>query len=165
MFNLTVFVIVLTTFLFLYNLEIAGVISTGERIIGERMEFHTIEKRVFSGHKEEAYYVINDAYRWAETWSHHIRNWDPKPPPPEVDFSQTTIIAVFMGQFSTGGYGIEVKEIIDMGVSIEVKVEKTYPGKGCGVTEAFSQPYHIVKVDKMDKQVIFNTSSRTIVCD
>lgn len=59
-----------------------------------------------------------------------------------VNSSNTTIIAVFMGEFSTGGYGIEIKEVVDVGQSVVVKVEKTYPDKGGVVTEAFSQPYH-----------------------
>lgn len=127
----------------------------------EILEFQTILKGTgyYSGHTEEAYYVINDYEKWAEVWSKQTH-----PPPHEVDFSNTTIIAVFMGQFPTGGYAIEIKEIIDTGGSILVKVEKRYPGKGCGVTLSGTEPYHMVKVDKIEKHVIFKTSIKTILC-
>ncbi|MCD6264029.1 hypothetical protein DRO56_02670 [Candidatus Bathyarchaeota archaeon] len=82
-----------------------------------------------------------------------------------MDFSNTTIIAVFMGEFSTGGYEIEIKEVIDVGSSILVKVEKTYPGRGCTTTEAFSQPYHIIKLQKIEKPVTFRTSVKVRICD
>jgi hypothetical protein len=129
------------------------------------MKFQTIDKGYYSGHKSPAYYVINDAEEWADVWDQHTQTFSPQPPSPEVDFSRTTIIAVFMGEYNTGGYEIEIKEMVDTGPTVVVKVEKTYPGKGCIVTMALSQPYHIVEVDKIDKQVVFETSERTIECD
>ncbi|KPV64042.1 MAG: hypothetical protein AOA65_1072 [Candidatus Bathyarchaeota archaeon BA1] len=153
---LTVSVIILVSFVTLHT---AGVTGTGKRI-----EFQSISKGYYSGHTNPAYYVIQNADQWKDLWNQHTKIMLPQHPPPEVNFSKTTIIAVFMGQFSTGGYEIEVKEMIDTGLSVVVKVEKIYPGKGCIVTEAFSQPYHIVRVDKIDKHVIFNTSARTTEC-
>jgi len=63
------------------------------------------------------------------------------------------------------GLGIEVKEIVDTGLSIVVKVEKTYPGKGCVVGEAITTPYHIVTVNKIDKYIIFDTFTRARECN
>ncbi len=137
---------------------------TIDLILARTMKFQTIDKGYHSGHTDSAYCVINDADEWADVWNQHTQIMLPKQPMPEVDFSKTTIIAVFMGEFSTGGYEIEVKEIVDTGPSVVVKVEKTYPGPGCIVTQAFSQPYHIVKVDKIEKDVIFETFTRTTEC-
>lgn len=128
------------------------------------IKFQTIDKGYNSGHENPAYYVINDAAEWTEIWNQHTQNLLPQPTPPSVDFLNTTVIAVFMGQFNTGGYEIEVKEIIDTGPSVTVKVEKTYPSEDCIVTQAFSQPYHIVKLDKIDKQVTFDTLTKTREC-
>ncbi|MFP3984569.1 MAG: protease complex subunit PrcB family protein [Candidatus Bathyarchaeia archaeon] len=36
-----------------------------------------------------------------------------------------------MGQCTTTGHAIEIKEIIDTGLSLVVKVEKLHPGSGC----------------------------------
>ena len=129
-----------------------------------QMEFQTISKGYYSGHKSPAYYVIEDEMEWAVVWNQHGSIYLPKQPPPEVDFSNNTIIAGFMGEFSTGGYGIEIKEIVNIDGSVVVKVEKTYPGEGCAVTEAFTRPYHIVKTDKIHKEITFETVERTIVC-
>jgi hypothetical protein len=79
----------------------------------------------------------------------------PIPELPTIDFSSSTIIAVFMGEFNTGGYSIEIKEIREYQDRIVVKVEKTYPPPGSPVTQAFTQPYHIVKTKKILKSVIF----------
>lgn len=127
------------------------------------IEFQTISKGYFSRHRSPAYYVIRNEDEWTDVWNRHDISM-PQRSPPEVDFSKSTIIAVFMGEFNTGGYGIEIKKILDMDQSAVVKVEKTYPGRGCGVIEAFTYPYHIVKTDKIDKEVTFDTTERTIEC-
>ncbi len=132
---------------------------------GRRMEFQTVEMGgVFSGHGNSAYYVVNDAEEWADIWNEHSQIMFPQPALPDVDFSKSTVVAVFMGQCLTTGYGIEIKEIIDTGLSVVVKVEKTYPGKGCVLGMMLTHPYHIVKVDKIDKYVLFDTFSRAIEC-
>jgi len=128
------------------------------------MEFQTISKGHVSGHKNSAYYVIENESEWAVVWNHHASVYWPSQPPPEIDFSKTIIIAVFMGEFLTGGYGIEIKEVINTPQCVIVKVEKTYPGEGCVVTAALSQPYHIVKMDKVFKEITFETVERTIKC-
>lgn len=152
----TVSLVTLVAVLVLHTFGVTGT--------GNRLEFQTISKGYYSGHVSSTYYVINDADEWTYVWTQHTQNMLPQHPAPEVDFSKTTIIAVFMGQFRTGGYGIEVKELIDTGLSVVVKVEKTHPGEGCIVIFALSQPYHIIKVDKTDKHVIFNTFTRTNEC-
>jgi len=126
-----------------------------------QIEFQTISKGYYSGHKNPAYYVIENEIECVVVWNQCTRAFLP---PPEINFSNTTIIAVFMGEFSTGGYGIEIKEIVNLDESVVVRVEKTYPGEGCYVTEAFSQPYHIVKTGRIHKEMTFETVERTITC-
>lgn len=129
-----------------------GVTGTGGRI-----EFQTLENVWFSWPTSPAYYVINTADEWSDVFE--------KSPSLEIDFSETTVIAVFMGRRPTGGYGIEVKEIIDTGFLVVTKVEQTSPGKGCILPQVITSPYHIVKVDKIGKGVWFDTVMRTVECD
>jgi len=129
-----------------------------------QIEFQTISKGTFSGHKKAAYYVIENEDEWADIWNQHVRFGLPPPPPLEVNFSDTTIIAVFMGEFNTGGYGIEIKNILDMNESVLVKVEKTYPGRRCIVTMAFTEPFHIVRVERIEKEIEFYTYEKTYEC-
>ena len=129
-----------------------------------QIEFQTIEKGFFSGHKKAAYYVIENEDEWADIWNQHQRFRWPKIPPPEVNFSETMIIAVFMGEFNTGGYGIEIKNILDMNESVLVKIEKTYPGRRCVVTLAVTEPFHIVRVERIEKKIEFYTYERIYEC-
>jgi hypothetical protein len=133
--------------------------------------FQTITDGDYSDQGSPVYCIVDSPSSWVEIWSKlqpHvsvlIENGSWTVIPPHVDFSESIVIAVFMGGFATGGYSIEVKEIYDVGQSVVVKVEKTYPGKNCIVTMALTQPYHIVKIDKTDKPIIFEVSERIIDC-
>lgn len=118
---------------------VGGCITTESDI-----DFEEVSKGYYSGHVEPVNYVINTEEKWAEIWGK-----------PEVDFSKYTVIAVFMGEFPTGGYDIEVKNIIEHEDKIVVVVKKTSPEPGAIVTQAFTQPYHIVKIGKTNKPVVF----------
>ena len=154
--TLALLIIVAFTFLTLHTL---GLIGTGAR-----MDFKTISKGVWSGHTSQAYYAIQDAEEWTRVWNQHQQIFIPPTPPPTIDFSNATVIAVFMGECRTTGYSIEVKEIIGTGLTVIVKVEKVYPGKGCVVGMALTHPYHIVQTNKINKHVIFETSEITVNC-
>lgn len=129
---------------------------------GVRMDFKTISRGVWSGYTSQAYYVIQDAEEWARIWNLHQQIFIPSTPPPPIDFSNATVIAVFMGECRTTGYSIGVEEIIDTGLTVIVKVEKIYPGKGCVVGMALTHPYHMVQTSKIGKHVIFETSEKTV---
>jgi len=131
---------------------------------GARLEFQTVDIGFWSGHVNHAYYVVQDSADWIRIWNQHQQIFIPQHPPPEIDFSKATVIAVFMGECRTTGYGIGVQEIIDTGLTVVVKVVKVYPGKNCIVGEALTHPYHIVKTSKIDKHVIFQTSETATNC-
>ena len=133
------------------------------------MEFQTISKGHVSGHKNSAYYVIENESEWAVVWNHHASVYWPSQPPPEIDFSKTMIIAVFGGEFTVLGYGIEIKEVIDTPQCAIVKVENTCTVSSgswdslrwYAVIPALCQPYHIIKMNRVDKEITFETVDRT----
>jgi len=140
--------------------QIAWSVGLFETVEEEKVEFVTVDVGYSSGHTSPAYYVIQDTETWAGVWNQHVQFMlDPMPPPP-IDFSTYTIVAVFMGEVSTGGYAIRVYDIVDAGPSIIVKVEKTEPGSGSVVTQALTQPFHMVQIAKADKPVYFETITK-----
>ena len=81
-----------------------------------------------------------------------------KPDPPQVDFSKYMLIAAFMGERKTTGYSIEIYDIFYcefQGKDITVGVKKYEPGSHSIVGQAIVRPYHVVKVEKSDKEVGF----------
>lgn len=119
---------------------------------GERISFETLAKGHYSGCKNTNNFFIDNKPEFAEVWN---SIFGIQRSLPDIDFSEDSVIVVCMGEFSTGGYDIEIKEITEYEDKVTVTLEKTYPEPGSPVTQAFTQPYHFVKTEKIDKLVEF----------
>ena len=125
--------------------------------IGIRMNFQTVSKAFHSRIVTAEYRVIQDNTEWANLWNLSQQIYPTPDPLPQVNFSEKMIIAVSMGIRPSSGYEIEVKEIIDSGLTVVVKVQNTYPAEGYGVLDIMTSPYHIVEIEKISRPIIFNT--------
>ncbi|HLF82974.1 MAG TPA: protease complex subunit PrcB family protein [Blastocatellia bacterium] len=141
---------------------IFGSIASGQ-LPPPSVPFETIEKYSFGGHREKNNYVITNREDWQSLWNVAHSNLEPRPPLPEVDFSERMIIAVFQGEQLTGGYTITVTDLVKKGRKLRVKVREVSPGASCGVVAALTQPYHIIETDKARK-VRFDVQQETKDC-
>ncbi|MCK4826868.1 protease complex subunit PrcB family protein [bacterium] len=98
------------------------------------------------GYTKAARLVIKTEDRWKEVWRkmHLLRL--PKPAVPKIDFRKEMVIAVFMRERKSGGYKIEIREIIKTEKEIVVEVEEKEPSPESLQSMALTQPYHIVVV-------------------
>jgi hypothetical protein len=115
--------------------------------------FETISKGVFCGYTHEAYLVVRNENEWVNLWN-KVKSVQATEPP-EVDFSSYMVIAVFMGQKPTGGHSIEIVKVVEGAGKVTVNVVKNYPPPGTAVPQVLTQPYHIVKVRRTEKAVVF----------
>lgn len=74
---------------------------------------------------------------------------------PAVDFSTDMVLAVVMGQRSSGGYSIDIKEVFSNNETLSVVVETMSPAPGDVVTLALTNPYDIVTIAKTDLTINF----------
>ena len=72
-----------------------------------------------------------------------------------IDFSQDMIIVCIDKVRNTGGFSIEVIDIVIEGDTFLVKVKSTGPKPMDMVTSAIMQPYHIVKISTTSKEIKF----------
>lgn len=117
--------------------------------------FENISKESYSGHNERKNYVIKEVSEWKNLWGMVHIGTTPKPVLPDINFDNEMIIAVFQGMHSTGGYSIEITQIIEKDKSLEIFIKETSPAPGSVTTQAVTQPYHIVKTKRTDKEIIF----------
>jgi hypothetical protein len=103
---------------------------------------------VYSGIKTKETLIIDSQKDWQELWQKHTQNVQPVPSLPDVDFTKNMVIAVFMGEKNTGGYGIHVSKIEETNNNVYIELEETVPSSGTIVSQSFTQPYHIVVVSK-----------------
>ena len=70
-----------------------------------------------------------------------------------IDFNQFMVILVVDEVYPNGGHSVDIMTIDENPQNIEVDVEKLLQGN---VTTVVTQPYHIVKIPKIAKSVLFN---------
>lgn len=117
--------------------------------------FETVDKNNYSGHTARKDYVIKDDRSWKNLWNTTNGIYIPKLEAPEINFGEDMVIAVYRGMQMTGGYGIEIKKILEKKKTIDVLVEEHSPKPGFMYTQALTRPYHIVKTDMSKKKVKF----------
>ncbi len=74
-----------------------------------------------------------------------------------IDFSKSTLLILIDAVKNTGGYSIGIEGIKKGKNSLLVSVERKGPNPTDMVTMAIEQPFHIVRINKTDKEIIFVT--------
>jgi hypothetical protein len=69
------------------------------------------------------------------------------------------VVLVYVGSKSSGGYSVDITGVQDSGSSIVIIYKESGPGPYDTVTMAFTEPYHIIKMDKSSKTVVFDKQS------
>jgi hypothetical protein len=117
-----------------------------------RIPFLTAEKGYRSGIKERRFVVIRTEEEWERLWTLHKSTVSPAPKVPAVDFQQEMILAVFSGDRRTGGYGIEIQKIEEDPERGQLSVYflETEPPPRSMVIQAFNQPCHLVRTEKIN---------------
>lgn len=75
---------------------------------------------------------------------------------PNIDFAKTTIIAVYAGEKSTGGYAINVSNVQEYASVVMVDVTTVTPGPNCSTTQSITYPYAVVSFNNTGKPVQFS---------
>jgi len=74
---------------------------------------------------------------------------------PYINFDKEILIAVFQGLKPTGGYDIRIEKVIMSNDQLYVYLKEKKPDRNAIVTCAFTSPYHIIKIQKTNKPIIF----------
>ena len=125
------------------------------------LQFRTISKNSYNLLTEKTEKIIKSQGVWATLWSSLSPTDDTIP---QINFNEKMIIAVFQGQKSTGSYEIEIIKILEKETYLEIFVKETSPGVNCGADEVITSPYHIVELNKSDKEVRFTFEQKITNC-
>lgn len=112
---------------------------------GEALKFETIDQGTYSGITEKKAVLITDEASWGALWKSHTQEGAA----PAVPFGQESVLAVYLGERSSGGYGVTVSEVRIDGSKVIVTVQETKPASGTMTTSAITQPFHLVKLAKV----------------
>lgn len=124
---------------------------------GSAIEVRDLAAGVHGGPSEPAEAVISNPERLASIWP-------ATGAPPEIDFSEETVIFVALGQRPTGGYEVEITTVQARGDTTLVHYVERPPGPGCMTTQALTSPYHIIAVASVPGPVRFERETVTREC-
>jgi hypothetical protein len=132
----------------------------------QKYEFETIEKGFHSGIILDSprIYKIDNQPDWDDFWADHKSIIDPDSEQPEVDFSNYDVIAVIDKEEPTGGFMMEIKAVEEHNGKLNVRITKTEPGPDCVVTQALTQPFHIIRTGKSSLQPRMVLTTRISDC-
>lgn len=105
------------------------------------LEIRRIGQWANTGIAESRRLVIRDNQAWSAFWT-ELGVGDR----PEVDFNRNVVVAVAMGQRSSGGYDIAVQGVSGVAGELTVDVVETSPAPTCATTMALTQPVDVVVV-------------------
>jgi len=131
--------------------------SSAQASLATELAFNTIDKGFMSGVRQRQLLVIKSEAQWKEIWQVHVGLVSPAREVPSIDFDKEMVVAVFLGERSSGGYGVEIKAVEQDREKRQLRVvlRETKPAGGAMVIQALTQPYHIVKVKKSELPVTF----------
>ena len=124
-----------------------------------KLSIATIEKGYRSGIRGPLQTVIRNQDEWNAFWKRHSST-DTNPMLAPIDFSREMVVGIFLGEKSTGGYEVEIVRAERRDSSLYFHYREESPPQGAVVTQALTQPFHLVRVAKYDNaQIIFRRDS------
>jgi hypothetical protein len=102
--------------------------------------------------------TITDPISFENFWKDTYRGMDPIPDIPKVDFAEDMVIAVSPGRMITGGYDAEIVRVQDKKNKLDITILLTRPSGA--VTEALTQPHHIIKLKKSGVPIVYKWVER-----
>ena len=122
-----------------------------ESLDNKKLNFRNISKDSYNLLTTKSENVITTQEEWMNFWESVSPNDGPVP---QIDFDKKMVIAVLMGQKSTGGYSIEITNVIEQENDVIVKIKEISPGPNCGADAVLTSPYHIIEVSKSVMPVV-----------
>jgi len=108
----------------------------------------------------ESMLVLRDREAFATAWRQAGQRGDP----PEVDFDQHMVLAIFMGERRTGGYSVHVDAVEATEEGLRVDVEMRAPGRDCMTTQALTRPFQLLRLPHVEGEVDFRISQTEVDC-
>ncbi len=98
------------------------------------------------GFDKPQYVLVNSQDQLTNLWYKAYGSQLNVPPVPTIDFSRETVLAVFDGQKSTGGYDLKVRSVSVENGELYVDLVKQQPQQGQITTQALTSPWLLIHV-------------------
>ena len=115
------------------------------------MPYEIILQESHGGFKEQKTMLINDKAGLSKAMMQLNMIRKPGIPTPKVDFEKNTVLAVFFGTRTTGGYEYEISKLEENNKTIVLEITENTPEIA---TTAITQPTLFIKIPKTTSKAI-----------
>lgn len=100
------------------------------------------------GFDSASYRLVTNEEQLISLWNLAHSSQLTVPPVPRVDFQRETVVAIFLGTKSTGGYSVSVQQVSEENGELYLDVVQGSPAPGAITTQALTSPWVIVRVQR-----------------
>ena len=109
--------------------------------------------------------IITTQVKFDNLWTTSFSN-DLAPQKPKVDFTKNSVVALFLGEVTSGGHSIELSSIKTSASGYDIGVVHTKPGRGCMSITVMEYPYFLALTDKLSSdKANFKTTIKESKCE
>ena len=122
--------------------------------------FRSVGKGYRSGVRYPLQIVARSQSEWDAIWQQHVLGDAGSRPPPAIDFEKEIVVALFLGDKPTGGHDVRISRAEQSHDTVTIHYQERIPPPGSIVTQALTQPFHIVRIiGDVNSQVVFRRDS------
>lgn len=107
------------------------------------------------------YQLVTDGTQLLSLWSRAHGSQLTVPQVPRVDFQRETLVAIFVGTRSTGGYSVNVNQVTEENGELYLDVTFGSPAPGAITTQALTSPWIMVRVLRSGYEVAWLRDAAT----
>jgi hypothetical protein len=130
----------------------------------QHTNFAPLFTTLYSNFRAPAKLIISDSRTWAETWNVVGASNGPQTTPPKVDFTDSEVVLVALGERKRAGYQIAIEQVVFTDSSRNVHVLSTAPNEQCSGAEVITTPLDAAVVSKSAKPTHFIEKVQTGTC-
>jgi hypothetical protein len=115
------------------------------------LSFTTLAQGTISFVDKPAQVVIRTTAEWQALWKAH----SPATPVPQVDFTRTIVVGVFLGSRPTAGFSVDIVSVREVSNRLVVEYRERRPEPGRLAAQVLTSPFHLVSLPRDIRSVEF----------
>lgn len=132
-----------------------GINKKSEPLNQSIITFETLAQDFYGGMTESKFMTIKNKKDLDTLYNLINTGKIPKSETPKINFDKETVVALFLGERTSGGYSIWVENVLSVNNIITINYKIKTPKRGEMVTSVMTQPYYIIKIPKVINELVF----------
>jgi hypothetical protein len=123
--------------------------------------FHDLYKNRYSGIFIQRGEVISTPDRWQTAWDELGATQSPQLPLPVVDFANTAVVLVAMGENPDACWTVEIEAVHELPGLLHVTAANIRARASCSCPPVVVQPAHVVSLGTVIETAVFDFKTKT----